>query len=212
MQVCPNCGNRNRPGVAFCENCGTSLIGDSPINTRGMGTKGLEGVLADLPSANVARTSATDVFGHGTILKIEIAGVEPLLLKPKPETVFGRRDPATGAMPDVDLTPFAGYRMGVSRRHAIIRQTEAENRLDLVDLGSSNGTFLNGVRVAQDHPQRLRDGDEIRLGQMVLRIYFQPPAQADASAGEQSSPPPSTPPASPGLDSRSTTSEIPKVP
>src|SRR5439155_26005805 len=116
MQVCPNCGNRNRPGVVFCENCGASLIGDSPISTKNIGTKGLDGALANTPAANIASSSATDVFGQGTILKIEIAGVEPLLLKPKPETVFGRRDPATGAMPDVDLTPLAGYRMGVSRR------------------------------------------------------------------------------------------------
>jgi FHA domain-containing protein/zinc ribbon protein len=212
MQVCPNCGNRNRPGVVFCENCGASLIGDSPINTKNIGTRGLEGALENMPATSTARSPAADVFGSGTILKIEIAGVEPLLLKPKPETVFGRRDPATGAMPDVDLTPFAGYRMGVSRRHAVIRQTEAENRLDLVDLGSSNGTFLNGIRVPPNQPQRLRDGDEIRLGQMVLRIYFQPPAQADAPANQPPIPPPGAPPAPPGPDSTLTTSEIPRQP
>jgi hypothetical protein len=212
MQVCPNCGNRNRPGVVFCENCGASLIGDSPINTKNIGTKGLEGALANTPAANIASSYATDVFGQGTMLKIEISGVEPLLLKPKPETVFGRRDPATGAMPDVDLTPFAGYRMGVSRRHAIIRQTEAENRLDLVDLGSSNGTFLNGIRVAPDQPRRLRDGDEIRLGQMVLRIYFQAPVQPDVSSSVLPTPPASAPPDSSGTDSKLTTGEIPKPP
>ncbi len=212
MQVCPNCGNRNRPGVIFCENCGASLIGDSPINTKSIGTKGLEGALSNMPTVNnIVKNTATDVFGHGTILKIEISGVEPLLLKPKPETVFGRRDPATGAMPDVDLTPVAGYRMGVSRRHALIRQTEAENRLDLVDLGSSNGTFLNGNRVAPDHPQRLRDGDEIRLGQMVLRIYFLPPAQPDTGSPDQPTPPASTPPAPSSTDSKSTTTELPKL-
>jgi FHA domain/zinc-ribbon domain len=183
MQACPNCAYRNRPGVVFCENCGTSLIGDSPINTKSIGTKGLEGILPDSPVQNIVGSAASDIFGKGTILKIEISGVEPILLKPKAETIFGRRDPATGAMPDVDLTPFAGYRMGVSRRHATIHQHESEDRLDLIDLGSSNGTFVNSVRIPPNQPHRLRDGDEIRLGQMVMRIFFQPSGQPNAQEG-----------------------------
>ena len=39
MQVCPNCSHRNRPGLLFCENCGTSLIGDSPLSTKSLGAK-----------------------------------------------------------------------------------------------------------------------------------------------------------------------------
>src|SRR4051812_18714026 len=135
MQVCPNCSHRNRPGVVFCENCGTSLIGDSPISTKHLGVKeqpttAKEPDVATNAAAAAAAASTqsagSEVFGKGTVLKIEIAGAEPLLLKPKAETVFGRRDPMTGEMPDVDLTPFAGYRMGVSRRHAIIKQTDNE--------------------------------------------------------------------------------------
>ena len=230
MQVCPNCGNRNRPGVIFCENCGASLIGDSPINTKNIGTKGLEGALTDLPAGDVLKNTASEVFGQGTILRLEISGVEPLLLKPKQETVFGRRDPATGAMPDVDMTPFAGYRMGVSRRHAVIRQTEVENRLDLIDLGSSNGTFLNGLRVMPNQLQRLRDGDEIRLGQMVLTIFFQAAplpdtlaggavkpdapaggsAQPDVPGGAQPTPPAGTPPEPPASDSKPDSSNATK--
>ena len=188
MQICPNCSYRNRAGVVFCENCGSSLIGDSPLSTKSFADK----------SANVTPTQeeilkavGTDIFKVGTILRIEIDGAEPILLKPKQETVFGRRDPATGSMPDVDLTPFAGYRMGVSRKHAIIRQSDETNEhLDLWDLGSSNGTFLNGTRLNANRPYRLRDGDEIRFGQMVMRVYFQratteghpnPPANASSA-------------------------------
>src|SRR6516225_244074 len=106
MQVCPNCGNRNRPGVVFCENCGASLIGDSPLSTKNFNQqKTGESVEANV--AEMLKSSGSDIFGQGTILRIEIEGAEPVLLKPKQETVFGRRDPATGSMPDVDLTPFA---------------------------------------------------------------------------------------------------------
>src|SRR5882724_11706122 len=135
MQVCANCGHRNRPGVVFCDNCGASLIGDSPLSTKNFN----QGQNASAPSSttpDVIASAGSDIFAQGTILRIEVEGAEPILLKPKPETVFGRRDPATGSMPDVDLTPFAGYRMGVSRKHALIRQGEGADRLDLWDLGS----------------------------------------------------------------------------
>jgi pSer/pThr/pTyr-binding forkhead associated (FHA) protein len=99
-------------------------------------------------------------------------------------------------MPDVDLTPFAGYRMGVSRKHAVIRQNDETNeRLDLWDMGSSNGTFLNGTRLNANRPYRLRDGDEIRFGQMIMRVYFQhtpteglpnPPAGSSSPSPSQS--------------------------
>lgn len=170
MQVCSNCGHRNRPGVVFCDNCGASLIGDSPLSTKNFN----QATDAATPAeAEVIASAGSDIFAQGTILRIEVEGAEPILLKPKPETVFGRRDPATGSMPDVDLTPFAGYRMGVSRKHALIRQGEGADRLDLWDLGSSNGTFLNGTRLNANRPYRLRDGDEVRFGQMVLHIFFQ---------------------------------------
>lgn len=56
----------------------------------------------------------------------------------------------------------------VSRRHAII-QPQGESEFWLVDLGSSNGTSLNGRRVAQ--PVALRKGDVIELGS--TRLEFQ---------------------------------------
>ncbi|HVU12707.1 MAG TPA: FHA domain-containing protein, partial [Phototrophicaceae bacterium] len=95
----------------------------------------------------------------------------PLLITPKAETTLGRRDPTTGTQPDVDLSAYAGYRLGVSRNHAVIR---LKNRLlEIFDLGSSNGTSVNGVRLAPHQPHVLRDGDEIMLGKMMIRVLFQ---------------------------------------
>ena len=67
--------------------------------------------------------------------------------------------PATGTLPDVDLTPFAGYRMGVSRRHSQIRYNDGGVPLKSFDLGSSNGTFINGERLEAHYPYRIRHGD-----------------------------------------------------
>jgi DNA-binding winged helix-turn-helix (wHTH) protein len=59
---------------------------------------------------------------------------------------------------------------GVSRHHA--RITVAGDEATVEDLGSKNGTFVRGEPIT--HPQRLADGDQIRLGSVV--ITFRIPA------------------------------------
>ncbi|MHB8625911.1 MAG: FHA domain-containing protein [Aggregatilineales bacterium] len=200
MQQCPNCNHRNRLGVVFCENCGASLIGNSPISTKSLGG---DNALPEATEVAVA-TTGESVLTDSTLLRIEIEGSnEPILLKPGPEVILGRRDPTTGAMPDVDLTQFAGYRMGVSRRHAALRPGEGR-RLDLWDLGSSNGTFLNGTRLGAHRPYRLRDGDEIRLGQMLMRLYFHLPQ----AAGVTPAPADTTKPSKPNLSAAKEAVEV----
>lgn len=55
----------------------------------------------------------------------------------------------------------------VSRRHARIERTP--NGFVLTDLGSKNGTFVNGKEVRE--PQLLQDGDEIQIA-LCVRIAF----------------------------------------
>ncbi len=86
------------------------------------------------------------------------------------ELVFGRPDPSSGYKPDVDLTPFGGFEKGVSRAHAKLVRTDSG--LLLGDLSSTNGTWLNGKRVTPEEPLRVRHGDEIRMGQLVMEIFF----------------------------------------
>jgi pSer/pThr/pTyr-binding forkhead associated (FHA) protein len=53
----------------------------------------------------------------------------------------------------------------VSRRHAEVRPGEAGSWV-LADLGSTNGSSLNGRRI--DHPAGLHPGDEIEVGTSVI--------------------------------------------
>lgn len=194
MQLCSNCGHQNRAGVVFCENCGASLIGKMPLDTKSLeGSSEEEKAQIGIDASVLidVKVQGAATFQEGDTLRLDIEGSpEPIKLKPKAETIFGRRDPATGAMPDVDLTPFAGYRMGVSRRHAAIRVGD-DNGLDVWDLGSSNGTFLNGLRLSAHRPYRLHDSDELRLGQMMVRVYFDatPKAAPSPAAAEAAEPP-----------------------
>ncbi|HRI15235.1 MAG TPA: adenylate/guanylate cyclase domain-containing protein [Verrucomicrobiota bacterium] len=55
----------------------------------------------------------------------------------------------------------------VSRNHAVIHRQD-DNEYWLVDLGSSNGTYLNGRRVAQ--PMQLTAGASIQIGSHLMRF------------------------------------------
>src|SRR5690242_18104916 len=55
----------------------------------------------------------------------------------------------------------------VSRRHAALRVDPAGVTIE--DLGSRNGVMLNGVRI--EKPERLTDGDLIRIGSQDISFY-----------------------------------------
>jgi hypothetical protein len=56
----------------------------------------------------------------------------------------------------------------VSRRHACIRVSTEGATIE--DLGSHNGTYVRGEKVTEPVP--LRDGDEIRLGSVVVTLHI----------------------------------------
>jgi DNA-binding winged helix-turn-helix (wHTH) protein len=66
---------------------------------------------------------------------------------------------------------------GVSRHHARIVIDGSQATVE--DLGSKNGTFLGGRRVSAPSP--LGDGDEIRLGSVVVTFRIPPPAQTTST-------------------------------
>lgn len=89
----------------------------------------------------------------------------------------GRADALDGFTPGLDLGPFGAQDAGVSRRHAAIYPHESY--LLLRDLGSTNGTFLNGYSLDRNKSYKLSDGDEIEFGQLRVSLHIvQQTAQA----------------------------------
>jgi len=86
------------------------------------------------------------------------------------QIILGRTDPLADFHPDLDLTPYGGQENGVSRRHVAI--TQGDKALYVQDLGSTNGTRINGFQLEADQPYRLRDGDELELGRVRLVVRF----------------------------------------
>jgi len=75
----------------------------------------------------------------------------------------------------------------ISRRHAAIRP--ADGGFEIEDLGSRNGTHVNGSRI--ERATRLGGGDTIKFGQSVIRF------EAGRAAATVASPVPAAAPASP---------------
>lgn len=166
MRICPYCAHSNREGEFFCEDCGEVLLEGAAAKTA---TRHFDRITTELMLTK--NTWGTARFGHDANVLIRVRDVEqPIPLEITDEATLGRSDAATNTRPGLDLTPFGALDMGVSRLHAAIRR--GEETLTLVDLGSANGTFLNGQRLVAEQPRVLRDGDEIRVGKLVCHIFF----------------------------------------
>ena len=82
----------------------------------------------------------------------------------------GRRDPVTRIQPGVDLTPLDPERTS-SRRHArLYRQDGAVWVVE--EIGTLNGTFVNGKRLETAVPGAVSNGDHLRFGlvEFVFRL------------------------------------------
>lgn len=156
--ICPNCNTPNQPRATYCFACGTLL-------TR-TGTKQFTDRLDEPDGTN---------FGNLSSLVFTVRGFEdsPLHidLKDTQEIIVGRTAPDSVIVPDIDLTNHDAQGAGVSRVHATLKRQDTN--ITVVDMGSMNHTYLNGERIFPQEVRILRDGDELRLGKLVMRVAFQ---------------------------------------
>lgn len=87
------------------------------------------------------------------------------------EALVGRSGAEHDPKPEIDLSAYTGYQLGISRRHLLLRLRDGA--IEAQDLDSRNGTFVNGYRLSPDQPLRLAHHDEIRLGRLVMVLYIE---------------------------------------
>ena len=81
---------------------------------------------------------------------------------------LGRFDSVTGQSPEVDLTKEDQSR-NISRRHA--RLVVKDGKFFIAEeIGTMNGTFLNGKKLTNGVLTPIKDGDEITLCRLVLNF------------------------------------------
>jgi hypothetical protein len=170
---CNNCGKKNRKDDVFCYFCGQLLAGLTSSNdTR---------IFADSTDSMVQE----DYFGEESVLLLIMPDVaQRITVRPQTyahEVVLGRDTDNNAMAPDIDLSGANAANMGVSRLHLSIKHLVSNNALQIQDLGSSNGTFLNGERLHPQEQRILRHGDLIRMGRLTLQTRFLHPGEEVSS-------------------------------
>ncbi len=157
IRFCSACDSPNADGFTLCQVCNEPLA--------------VEVDQSQETTAVATMDSGSHYDNHSQVV-LKIAHTkEQLRLQPQISPTglkIGRS--STNFSADVDLDPFEGGRYGVSRSHAIIRFDKDNNRLIIVDTGSTNGTFLNGVKLPKHMESTLSNGDELKLGKMCFRV------------------------------------------
>ena len=173
QEVCPACHAEHDPAVGdFCEVCGYNFktgAGPVPPPAEPAPVAGQVAAAAPPPPETVEPLPWSDWELVIAVAPNPHIGMPDAELPPSfagqvlplvgDALLIGRRSVRRNILPEISLD----HDDGVSHRHAQLTRTP-EGAFSLSDLGSSNGTTLNGTDVASGTPVTLKEGDSIALG------------------------------------------------
>ena len=161
-KICPNCQHENPIIAPYCNKCKT-LLPEAPTEIVD---------IKDSTDELRRRAESQRIEAPPNALTLLIPPEQSPLVKNIQDgdrLILGRASSETPD-PTIDLTSFGAIALGVSREHAAIKFSGSE--CSVTDLGSSNGTWLNENRLEAHKVQTLRNGDMLRLGNMLVFTYF----------------------------------------
>jgi hypothetical protein len=161
FETCVQCSENYPYGEPVCPHCGVPQ--GSVTKTFRINSQSRSALRKTWPKGDVIVSERKPIMLH-------INGVDvPLPIADS--VIVGRSSPKIeDTQPDVDLTPYGGHEKGVSRQH--IKITRRNILIYITDLGSSNGSYLNGHRLIPNTERVLRSGDELQLGHLKADVYF----------------------------------------
>ena len=180
MAICSHCGKQSQGNEETCQFCGY------PLTTIEDDLSTADTVFTAAPEtdgqndAPVASTPDDGGFARVIVRPIQGAG-EPREYALTGQSISIGRSPSCEIVLDQDQL--------TSRRHALLRFDGA--RYTVVDLGSSNGTFVNNSEIRDATP--LADGDRIIVGEHELLFSTTAGAAAPVAQVDLNGAPPSTP-------------------
>lgn len=149
---CPKCGSRLVEGANFCSQCGAPVDGGREEPQDVDSTTAAIDVGALDPTTTVE--GAPDLEpGTGMLVVVRGPNAGARYLLDRDVTTIGRH-------PDCEIFL---HDVTVSRRHSAVHRED--DRFVLRDLGSLNGSYLNGDRVDEE---TLSNGDEVQIGRFKL--------------------------------------------
>ena len=167
VEACPVCGEA-RPGATarYCDNCRYDFQTRTPFSPMPPSPA----VLAPAPAPEPAVIEPAAVmrrFDMRASVDLSLRQEDDPMPSDERERIFpldladhlvGRRSDREDIHPEIALAD-----PGISRRHLRVLR-EANGVLRVLDLGSTNGTRLNGVALEANVPVPLREGDALTLG------------------------------------------------
>jgi pSer/pThr/pTyr-binding forkhead associated (FHA) protein len=147
---CTNCGHPNRDDARFCASCGHPLQDDATLS--------LTPVEADDEAQDEFPFPHDELEADQALLLVKRgSNAGSTFLIEQDSTSVGRETRSDVFLDDVT----------VSRKHAVIERRR-ENAFFVRDVGSLNGTYVNGEQVDET---KLATGDEVQIGKFKLMFF-----------------------------------------
>ncbi len=185
--TCPNCNGVKDGFSIFCEDCGydfvTGIVSPDRAGAVGesVGSSGSSASSSTVPSVSTSPGATVinqagsrmivvatdraqfDRVGDATVV-FPVGVADRVAELNADRALIGRKSTSRNIHPEVDLS-LTPEDVAVSRQHAEIVRA-ADGTFTVTDLGSSNGTFLNGSAAAMspNTPMPLANGDSISVG------------------------------------------------
>jgi len=174
MIKCPRCQHEELEGSLFCSECGAQLVEVDPsaFMTATMNQSEFVPAAEVIPDQTLesARPTLSGKEIHVYLLVIDNGG-KRIELEGRKEYSLGRVADGQLILPDVDLSNYDAFALGVSRLHATIKLSGSI--IVITDLASSNGTRVNGQKIGKYVDYPLSDGDVIALGKLRLKVVLE---------------------------------------
>ena len=169
VKICPVCQSSNDIEAIHCIHCGAALDGSPGDGEHRTKTTDMQALTPEMIKEWVLKNAKEAVIPETGIAFYVDGHSMPAYIDPNGEFVLGRKVGESSELL-LDLAPFAGYSLGVSRRHVVVRRTM--DGYEILDLGSVNGTWLNEERLVPHHAYPLPSGSHLRLGRMRLLVLY----------------------------------------
>lgn len=199
MTACSHCGREAAPNNLYCQYCGQKLDAQPvtyaseaesaaqangggyfaagpwmPAADQGASDEASEAPDASIPAQFAHGAPVATAVARGRLVVRSASSNEGQINSDEREFILDERDIAIGRSPSCDIA-LSGDQLA-SRRHALLRFKSGH--YTIVDLGSSNGTYINDREIREE--TTLQDGDFIKIGGHEI-LFSTGPASPHAS-------------------------------
>ncbi|HLC34003.1 MAG TPA: FHA domain-containing protein [Anaerolineales bacterium] len=165
MITCQRCKASLFLGTLFCPECGLMVDEDAASPTVSLPVDEVEEI-----TTKPRQTQGPAMLTRQDSIAVRVMGSTVAIpLRGQQDYILGRAEATQAILPDIDLNRYGAHEKGVSRLHCHLRY-EGDS-LMVVDLGSANGTFLNGTRLTPERPMPLSENDTISLGSLKVQVF-----------------------------------------